>query len=97
MLLATVFAVSATILQLIDFATTLITLKHGGGEANRYLRALMNRIGQTPGLLLAKALAVVLIVALWRLGYALPLGVIVAWYLYIAWNNLTVMRGLGLI
>ena len=79
------------VLQVVDFMTTYGILRLGGVELNPVVRGAMRRIGVTPALLLAKALAIVAVFVVGHVGVILVLDLV---YLCVAINNVIVIRRL---
>jgi hypothetical protein len=80
----------AVLLQIGDGLTTYLAINKGNVEANKILKTLFDQIGLIPGLILAKGFTVgICVVAYLFAGVYAPyvLGLIVAGYSWVVWNN----------
>ena len=80
----------ATLLQFGDGLTTYWAINKGNVEANKILKSLFDKIGLIPGLILIKGFTTgICVVAYLFAGAYTPyvLGLIVAGYSWVVWNN----------
>lgn len=87
------------LLQIGDMASTVIALKNGGREANKFIAAMMQKIGVIPALGAVKValialvyLAIVVVPAPWI--YAM-LGAFNLLYIAVVFNNIKVVKTLS--
>ena len=80
-------------LQIVDLVSTVLALKKPGlVEGNKYLKAVMDKIGVLPTLLIAKGIAIA-----WLTYFRaeIPDGifaVLIVGYVWVCWNNLKLLR-----
>lgn len=86
-LLAAYFA-----LQVFDGWTTWQVLKHGGVEKNPLVRALIDALGKTPGLVVAKVIGALLGLYMAYFGQVEALAVLTAVYFGVVVWNLKVLK-----
>lgn len=84
------------VLQVADLTTTVIAIKKGGGEGNKILASLMNKVGVLPALLVVKTLLVAivyLVVAYVSHPWAEALiSAFIALYVWVVVNNINVIK-----
>ena len=79
-------------LQAVDAITTYLAIGKGASEGNPIMRKLFEKIGMVPALLVIKG---AMAAAAWHWRYEMGmvgLGLLCAWYIAVAVNNLLVMR-----
>ena len=82
-------------LQVADGLTTYLALKKGAAEGNPVMRKLFEKVGMVPALIITKG-ALMCAAWYWRDAIGLlGLGLLCAWYLVVAVNNVRVMRRQG--
>ena len=80
-------------LQVADIATTHYVLKTGiGTEANPVLNKLFQKFGHEPVLLTTKGAFIVFLLVVQHLIPVWALGGMVAFYLWVIWNNVRVIQ-----
>lgn len=85
------------VLQILDGWSTMRVLDHGGRELNGVVAWLMNKLGREHGIIVAKALAVLLGIVLVIYKQPIPLAVLDAIYVAVVINNSLTMRRMGLL
>ena len=86
------FAYLLMALQAVDGITTYLALEKEASEGNPIMRKLFEKIGMVPALLVVKG---AMAAAAWHWRYEMGmvgLGLLCAWYIAVAVNNLLVMR-----
>ena len=99
-MMSTILLIIFTGLQLVDAYTTRTGLKRGGArEGNPLLLRMMNRLGVVPAIVVSKVAMIGLAAA--AVAYApgavttVSLALACAFYAWIAFNNLRVIKGRG--
>lgn len=90
----------AVIQQLLDMWTTIKALETGRArEANKPLERLMHKVGVTPALAIVKLpmIAILILMPEATMAWYVGLGVIVAGYTWLLYNNFTVLKRLGVL
>lgn len=93
----TILLIACLILQILDGWSTMRVLDHGGRELNGVLAWLMSKLGREHGIIVAKALTVLLGVVLVIYKQPIPLAVLDAIYVVVVINNSLTMRRMGLL
>lgn len=86
--------------QILDGVSTTLALKKPNVvEKNPALKWLMDRLGVVPALILSKAIAVLIVAAIYlllpdyRLALVIGVGVTIPWYVYVIVGNFKNARG----